>query len=467
MMELLWESRKNLGGMQGILRSVQHRPFIRPEPVLLADSPGDGKRVSIYGSVLPIDGGYRMWYYAVPTFSENKVDDAHVAFADSTDGIHWTKPMRTDRGNLTDLGLHSATVFIDPHSQAARRFRAVGTGKPYPGANPAVSTPGYYTAHSADGLSWTFDATAPRWNATDVVTSIYHAGRDCGLIAMKRTPHVRRMGRRSIYTATYRDGAYSDDVMALQPDEFDDAQASGRGFHSCDYYGMGMMAAGRDATVGFLWRYWHQLPYVKGWQTGPMGLYGTSDVSLVYQEEPGASWVHAPGRELFLDRDQLPPETQWINTASNVLDVGDEQRLYFLYRRSPHGYGLDTDWKVVNRDFHPDDCAITYASWPRGRIFGLKSQLEANLRINLGRITQPSRLYLNLSTDRHDSVVHADLWSGTENIHSFADCLPITGDHAAVALAWNHTDIILPGDPVKINLRLRDATVYAYELRPA
>ena len=68
------------------------------------------------------------------------------------------------------------------------------------------------------------------------------------------------MGRRSIHTAECRQGVYSDAVTALYADEFDDLCAVTRGFHSCDYYGMGMLPAGAG-TVGFLWNYWHELPY--------------------------------------------------------------------------------------------------------------------------------------------------------------------------------------------------------------
>ncbi len=40
--------------------------------------------------------------------------------------------------------------------------------------------------------------------------------------------------RRSIHTAQFQDGQYSDAVSALYPDEFDDICAVTRGYASCD-----------------------------------------------------------------------------------------------------------------------------------------------------------------------------------------------------------------------------------------
>src|SRR6185503_12821404 len=123
------------------------------------------------------------------------------------------------------------------------------------------------------------------------------------------TPRIGRLNRRSIYTAQYAGGEYSDSSSALLPDEFDDVCAVTRGHASCDYYGMGMLPAG-SGTVGFLWNYWHDLPY-----TGSVALYGTSDVTLVYQAAPQDHWLHMPGRPNFIDHETCPWISGWVNTA--------------------------------------------------------------------------------------------------------------------------------------------------------
>ena len=186
-MELLFESRTNLGDFSGHLNFVQRPPDLHPEPVLTPDTFADGAGVSIYGSVLHDGGTLRMWYHAIPRDWDYQADMSSIAYAESEDGINWRKPALglLEHGpvpnNLTDLGLHSATVFIDPDSPPSHRYRATGCG--YQGlflCHPHIEQMGYYTMHSADGLHWELDAPTPRWYSADVITSIYHPGAGAG-----------------------------------------------------------------------------------------------------------------------------------------------------------------------------------------------------------------------------------------------------------------------------------------------
>ena len=467
-MELLFESRTNLGGFTGHLNFVQRKPEIHPEPVIRPDTFADRKGVSIYGSVLPDGGRLRMWYLAVPESWDFKVDMNSYGYAESDDGIHWTKPplklveCGPGPNNLVNLGLHSATVFIDPDSPPSRRYRA--TGCAYPGhfmMNPNIKVSGYYTAHSADGLNWELDSTTPRWLSADVITSCYHPGRRCGITALKFTPRWMRMGRRSIHTAECRNGAYSDAVSALYADEFDDLCAATRGFHTCDYYGMGMLPAGAG-TVGFLWKYWHELPY-----TGEGGFH----VALVYQPEAGGKWFHMPGRPIFVDHTALPWSTGWINTASNVIEVGDEHRLYYSGQPYSHGFGYGTDWQMkpqwVEHVTKHGGSGITFARWPKWRLFGFESDPAGTFRIDLGRIERPSEVVLNYEITKPDGCVRAELQGTSISARPLADAVPLTGNSTAVTVAWKTGTVIPPCASAALTLHLECARVYAYEVRPA
>lgn len=477
-MELLFEARTNLGGMSGDLRFFQHAPRVHAEPVLRPDCPGDGRGVSIYGSVHRDGGKFRMWYYAVPASVQNLGDGAFVAHAESDDGITWRKPALSilpdapAGNNLTNLGLHSATVFIDPDSPASHRYRGIGFGRNYEyGNSHNIQQRGYYTAHSADGLRWELDGP-PRWPSSDVITSIYHPGRRSGLISLKYTPRWMRFARRSIHTAEFRGGQYGDDVPALYPDEFDDVCANTRGYHSCDYYGMGMMPAGA-ATVGFLWRYWHALPYSPGFGNGPQALYGTSDVSLVYQPCPGGKWFHMPGRPDFLNHENLRWTRGWINTASNVVEVGDEQRIYFSGRFMPHGFGLDERWKpTVGRDEIFADSAISFASWPKWRLFGYEALCGGVMKIGLGagssRAYKPHQILLNYEVIRDGGGVKLELVDGAGKPipgRGADDCVDMTGSQLGAVIAWKDGAAVPPAAE-RLILHLRYARVYAYDIRP-
>jgi len=477
-MELLFESRTNLSGFSGHLNFVQYKPRIHQEPVLQPDTFIDGAGVSIYGSVLSDAGRLRMWYCAVPKDWDYQHDMSSIAYAESDDGIRWTKPALgvlphgPGPNNLTDLGLHSATVFIDPQSPPSHRYRATGCG--YRGlflCRPEITESGYYTAHSADGLRWTLDSATPRWQSADVITSVYHPGRRGGVTAMKFTQRCMRMHRRSIHTAEFCNGVYSEPVSALYADEFDDIRAATRGFHSCDYYGMGMLPAGKG-TVGFLWNYWHELPYT-GSPTCPFALYGTSDITLVYQPAPGDRWFHIPGRPIFVDHTDVPwAHNGWINSASNVVEVGDEHRLYLSGSTTSHGFSWTPDWKSTPKWVEwlkrHQTSAITFARWPKWRLFGFESDPEGSFAINLGRVERPSELHINYEIIKPEGSVRAEVQTdGGAKAHSFEDCQPMTGDSVSARAAWR-TGTLIPATPsAVVSLKLDNARVYAYELKPA
>ncbi len=474
-MELLFEGRANLGGMSGNLRFIQPQPNVHPEPVLRPDSPGDAQRVSLYGTVLREQGRYRMWYYAVPQASGSaKMDGAFVAYAESDDGIAWRKPALNiveaglGPNNLTNLGMHSATLFSDPESPPERRYHAAGCGAPhYPGNHQNVAQAGYYTAHSTDGLRWNLDSPTPRWASSDVITCAYHPGRKSAMIALKYTPRWMRMARRCIHTAEFSNGMFSEAVTALYPDEFDDLCAVNKGFHSCDYYGMGMQPAGRG-MVGFLWKYWHELPYCRSSGNGAQALYGRSDVALAYQPEPGGRWLHAPGRPVFLDRDRIPQQPAWINTASNVVEADGEHRLYFSYCLFQHGYGLDESWKrIPSIELSPAHTAITFAYWPAWRLFGFESLPEGTLQIQLDNTNELSEIFLNYEIIRPDGFIRAGIQSETPNEFSIENSLPLTGSSTGAKIIWKAGSVLPTINKARLALHLNAARVYAYEVKPA
>lgn len=470
-MELLFESRQNIQGHIGRTLFVQHEPTVHAEPVLRPDSFADRYGASVYGTVLREDEKFRMWYQAMPGDWDLERDMAGVAYAESQDGISWRKPQLNlldgpyRETNYCNLGLHCPSIFIDPEAPASHRYRATGYVNPQLFmAPPGVSAPGYFTSHSADGLTWHLDSTKPQWKSADVITSIYHPGQRRAIAAMKYSARVQRIDRRCIHTAEFRQGQWSAATSALYPDEYDDIAAMARGYSSCDYYGMGMMAAG-SGTVGFLWNYWHSLPY-----TGKhsCALYGTADVTLVYQAEPGGKWFHMPGRPNFIDHRTHDWMDGWIYTASCPVEVGNEQRLYFTGMAFEHGFNLNADWKRNDRwaehMIKHSERAIGFASWPKYRLFGIESPREGGFTIDLGAIKRPAKLILNYKTAFGGSVsVRLDGASA----NTAESSLPLTGNETSATVCWNDGSTINPteAESLKAHIHLEKATVYAYELQ--
>ena len=125
-----------------------HHPEAQ-EVVLTADSPWEGGRAGGY-NLLPVEGGYRLYYLAGSPES-----GVRVCYAQSADGIRWEKPaaglvlyegsgennILLDAGSGVESGF---SVFEDPTAEGEGRYKAV--------AGMADGSLAGFT--SADGLNW-------------------------------------------------------------------------------------------------------------------------------------------------------------------------------------------------------------------------------------------------------------------------------------------------------------------------
>ena len=150
------------------LRLEMRAPARLPSnPVLQRGAPGapDALGVQFYGSVIREDGRFRMWYVAFDDDTANKVASARwrAAYAESTDGLRWTKPdlglveyHGNTKNNLiaTDpapLGFVNLKVLADPDDPDPQRRYKISTHV-YFRHNTRLGTLAPFT--SADGLHW-------------------------------------------------------------------------------------------------------------------------------------------------------------------------------------------------------------------------------------------------------------------------------------------------------------------------
>jgi len=460
-MELLFESRPEITRRTGDIKFFQRKPTIHPESVLEPDSFVDGAGAMCYGTVLRDNGIFRMWYQAWPRDWKKGSYSSLIGYAESDDGLAWRKPKlglvdykgKGKDNNLIDIFGHSFTVFIDPDASADSRYRATMflNGK---------GGQGYYTAHSADGLKWEYDQSVPQWKSSDVINSIYHPGQRRVIVAQKIRPYPSINGiiRRSIATAEFRDGRWSEAHAALLPDKRADADAVSRGYRCGDYYGMGMMPAG-SGTVGFLWQFRRQSE-----------MKGVNDVTLVYQAGRGESWEHLPGRPDFISHADPSFGTGTIYTASSPVMVGDEQWLYFTAYTRIHGWYLDrnnqADDQRMQTVIDEGISRIGVARWPKWRLFGFRSDPEGSLTLKLDGIKEPCRLLLNYECEQGGSVRLS-----LEGVvgRTAKNSIPLTGSSFAAVATWSDGDVLAPrpdGQAVEVTLHLDRASVYAYRILP-
>ena len=140
---------------------IMNPPYQADEPVLTPDAPWErlaGACIGIYSSILKEDDGrIRIWYHVRTGVYQSGRDEAHVAYAESADGIHFTRPVlnlvdsngTTENNVVIPADIGGSSVWIDPH--APPEFRYKNQSKVY--SPPEVW--GHLHMHgSPDGIHW-------------------------------------------------------------------------------------------------------------------------------------------------------------------------------------------------------------------------------------------------------------------------------------------------------------------------
>jgi len=142
--------------MENLKREL-HRPQKHPEPVIVREHPWERRAISIYGTVLyePELGKFRCWYLAsgspdrIPDTPEGPgLAEYYLCYAESKDGIAWTKPM-VGSGKLGPYTKHNIVI---PAGHGICVMKTPWDGDPskrYKGAG------GNIFAWSPDGIHWT------------------------------------------------------------------------------------------------------------------------------------------------------------------------------------------------------------------------------------------------------------------------------------------------------------------------
>ncbi len=184
--------KKNLFLTMAAAEKYARNPVVRRGP---AGSP-DSYRAQFYGSVIRVGETFRMWYTAC-SFDPGKgrgswagnpgYDDTwRVAYAESTDGLHWTKPdlgLTAFNGNqhtnlvrlpdeIDSALINPLAVFVlhEPNDpDPSHRYKMALYGKYY-NSDPAKkrkTSVTIYPLWSADGLRWKLAGPAPKAKAYD------------------------------------------------------------------------------------------------------------------------------------------------------------------------------------------------------------------------------------------------------------------------------------------------------------
>ncbi len=139
------------------IRFEMHRPHRTGERNLVGDKPWESWQIGGMSSLLHENGRFRLWYGVSHGIRHG--EEYAVAYAESRDGIHWTKPEvglvdydGSKKNNLV-VGYSSVIgqVFVDPHAKAGEKYKMLAAIFPSKDGDPKR----YLTLLSSpDGLSW-------------------------------------------------------------------------------------------------------------------------------------------------------------------------------------------------------------------------------------------------------------------------------------------------------------------------
>jgi hypothetical protein len=428
------------------------------ERILIAEHPWESANLNWF-SVLEDGGKFRMWYecYDVDGWSTDAIDalasdDTSFCYAESTDGIHWTKPklglfeyQGSKENNILfrHVGaadarsrVHGAGVFVDPHAPAEQRFKAISQGLfRNTGGEP------YWIAGmtSPDGFVWTrYQKPICPLFADSQYSGFWDQRLGQYVIYGRVGGRGRALGR----AASDRFDRFEPLSLVLQTDEADPADS--------DLYNSVCM----------------QLPTAGGVYVMCPSLYqhkpDTLDIRLAVSRS-GVEWTW-PERETAFIPLGKPGESDSgsLYLANGCLAVGDE--LWFYYSASPLKHNEATLEKLTQP---ANRRTFSRAVVQRDRL------VSATAAAEFGRFTTPAlkfagaRLRVNANV-RAGGVLRIGLLDEQGKPipgRRTEDCHPITGDHLQTMIEWADSADVSSwaARPIKLQFDLKDADVFGFQ----
>lgn len=485
------------------------------EPVITADAPWEKKlHVAHYCSVQAEGGRIRVWY----SVADAARDFMAVAYAESTDGLHFTKPVLNlvehdgSRANNfvlptdpTALSVGGGSVLRDENPACPPTERYKSWMKIYPKKGSSIRGPSRLWV-SPDGLQWKLSehpVTGVR--ATDTQSSWFWEPRLGRYIGYTRE-WVQFAGENRIRMASYSE---SDDMLAweksmviLQPDETDWAalirpqvvmsrMALERGTiltarpvppkqaanaaeprpaepfadevptpgAPVDVYGPGILpyreAEGVYVAFIAMFHHWDVVDGAVFPETGDVRL-GVSRDARHFTQPGGRKPFLGVGPAGTFDTKFLWP------LLGNPIRMGDELWIYYFGSNLDHAQRIDVAAKEPL-------AAISRA------VMRLDGFVSADFDYTGGTLLTPplrfvgSRLELNLDTGAGGMGRVEILDEFGEPIHGFtlAEADPINGNNAHTIVSWRRKSDLsaLAGRTVRLIFKMRSAKLYAFQFQ--
>lgn len=443
-----------------------------------------------YNSVYrdPASGRCQLWY-------QLSGKDTAVCYAESPDGIAWTKPDLdvvphagiADRNVVLDsVGQYGASVVVDPPGgNPERRYKMAYWSIPQVPPESVQKdrrgkNGGMHVAFSPDGIHWTKQpgpvlrgaygrmSDPPKVgedhdfgdhsSVSDVVDAAYDPLRKKYVVYAKAwidAPDGMTYWKRAIARTESDDFlTWSAPQLVMVPDEFD-------GIRPADYPGTrrGVQLHGAPAFV-------HHGVYFSLVQIADFETHGLQPIELAISHD-GLSWSRPFRSTSFMATVEGGNSFDASRIFSNATPVvlEDEIRFYYAGAENPWLFGKRAnEWGSKKR---MPKTGIGLATLPLDRFAGVKP-IEKLGHITLRPRSLSSISSLTLNADASAGAVRVELLD--EHGYSFpgftkADAVPITGDGLRHKVTWKKAGLTqLPAGIVMIRIHLDNAEAFALTL---
>ncbi|MEA1952667.1 MAG: hypothetical protein U9N87_14900 [Planctomycetota bacterium] len=394
---------------------------------------------------------YRLWYECYDIDGWPNADDTSFCYAESRDGINWTKPelglfefkgckknnilFRQIGDGAAKSRVHGSNVFIDPTAEPEARYKAVSQGM-WKGKTPPHTLAGMF---SADGLKWT---RYPRPICNIFADSQYSGFWDSQLEKYVLYGRTFKRGR-ALGRSTSSDlKNFSPLKTVLYPDDNDPPKS--------DYYNSAAIKYNGASNVYFM--------FPSLFQHDP----STLDIRLAVSRD-GVKWTWPQQDVAFIPLGKDGAfDSKSLYMGQGMLDVGDETYLYYSGSPLPHdGPKLDDLVKCKQPR------AYSRVTVRRDRFVSADAGPEGGWFVTPPLTFHGDTLVLNAHVRDGGSIRVALMDENGKPLpgRGLDDCRPITGDHLIVPVKWKTGgDVALrAGIPTRMKVELKNAALFAFQ----
>ena len=465
-----------IASKENVTRTI-HQVHKHPDnPLIWPTEAWEGDKALIHGSVIRDGDLYRMWYLSTPG----------VSYAESQDGIHWTKPrldlfevdgektniilQRLPEGGMASrkpgsnaleempysyeiLGLRKDMNEADPNRRYKMAFISIQQNYKGPHEDPyhRKNRRGIGIAVSPDGFHWELVGPWTTEAICDGPGHILYEPLTQKYILYGRTKYTapdvaerneqdpwnkRHYFGRSVVRVESTDMIHWDKTertsapLVLAPDIKDPM--------GDEIYSMNVFPY-ESVYIGLVQMY-HNRPDV-----------GTLDVQLAVSHD-GWHFERVGDRSTFIPLGQVGDWDRFnVSLANNPpLIVGDELRFYFSGRTYRHG-GYEGDDKGIPGG------GIGMGTILRDRFVSLGASFKGGVIVTKPLQLKGTTLYLNAKSDYGEIVVEVIDAKG----HTLARSKPVKGDKLDMPVEWEEGNLTNVTGPVTFKITLRNALLFS------